>query len=292
MRVTQSMLSGNMLRNLSTSYNKMGQIQNQINTGKKVNRPSDDPVVAMKGIGYRTALDKVEQFQRNIGEVNSWLNSSDDSLDKVGSALQRANELAVQAANGTTTPDDKLKIQAEMDQLREHIQNLANTKIGEKYIFSGTKTTTPLFDSNNGGYPSIDPANPGSFEKDVEIEVFDGIHMKANTNAVDLFKNIDQMFKDMKEGTIDYDAAIGAIDTQMNKLLTTRADIGARQNRVELMDNRLQSQEVIATEQMSKNEDIDYEKTITQMITQESVHRAALSVGARIIQPTLTDFLR
>lgn len=292
MRVTQSMLSGNMLRNLSTSYNKMGQIQNQINTGKKVNRPSDDPVVAMKGIGYRTALDKVEQFQRNIGEVNSWLNSSDDSLDKVGSALQRANELAVQAANGTTTPEDKLKIQAEMDQLREHIQNLANSKVGEKYIFSGTKSTTPLYDSKNGGYPSIDPANPSSFEKDVEIEVFDGINMKANTNAVDLFKNIDQMFQDIKDGTIDYDAAIGAIDTQMNKLLTTRADIGARQNRVELMDNRLQSQEVIATEQMSKNEDIDYEKTITQMITQESIHRAALSVGARIIQPSLTDFLR
>ena len=270
----------------------MGQLQNQINTGKKVNRPSDNPVVAMKGIGYRTALDKVEQFQRNIGEVNSWLNSSDDSFDKVGSALQRANELAVQAANGTTTPEDKLKIEAEMDQLREHVQNLANTKVGEKYIFSGTKTTTPLFDNKNGGYPSIDPANPGSFEKDVEIEVFDGIHMKANTNAVDLFKNIDQMFQDIKDGTIDYDAAIGAIDTQMNKLLTTRADIGARQNRVELMDNRLQSQEVIATEQMSKNEDIDYEKTITEMITQESVHRAALSVGARIIQPTLTDFLR
>ena len=59
MRVTQSMLSNNMLRNLSTSYNKMGKVQDQIRSGKKVTRPSDDPVVAMKGIGYRTALDKV-----------------------------------------------------------------------------------------------------------------------------------------------------------------------------------------------------------------------------------------
>ncbi|SDM43176.1 flagellar hook-associated protein 3 FlgL [Psychrobacillus sp. OK028] len=297
MRVTQSMLSNNMLRNLSTSYSKMGNLQNQINTGKKVNRPSDDPVVAMKGIGYRTALDKVEQFQRNIGEVNNWLDSSDDALDKVGSALHRANELAIQAANGTTTPDDRAKIEAELDQLRQHIQNIANTKVGDKYIFSGTKTTTPLYDKNihgASGFPptSTDPANPTSYQKDVDIEVFDGITLKVNTNAIDVFKNIDQMFQDIQAGTVDFNSAIGNIDKQMNSLLTTRADIGARQNRVELMDNRLQSQSVIATKQMSENEDIDYEKSITEMITQESIHRAALSVGARIIQPSLVDFLR
>ncbi|TQR17652.1 flagellar hook-associated protein FlgL [Psychrobacillus soli] len=289
MRVTQSMLSNNMLRNLSTSYNNMGKLQDQITTGKKVNRPSDDPVVAMKGIGYRTAVDKVEQFQRNIGEANNWLDSSDDAFDKVGSALHRANELALQAANGTTTPDDQKKIEAELDQLRKHIQNIANTKVGDKYIFSGTKTTTPLFDEQSGGYPTT---NLTAFEKDIEIEVFDGISLKVNTNAIDVFKNIDQMFQSIKDGTVDYNEAIGKIDEQMNSILTTRADIGARQNRVELMDDRLQTQSVIATKQMSENEDIDYEKAITEMITQESVHRAALSVGARIIQPSLVDFLR
>lgn len=267
----------------------MGKLQNQIETGKKVNRPSDDPVVAMKGIGYRTALDKVEQFQRNIGEVNNLLDSSDDALDKVGSALHRANELAVKAASDTTTADDRAKIESELDQLRAHIQNIANTKVGDKYIFSGTKTTTPLFDEKTGEYPTT---NLDGFNKDIEIEVFDGITLKANTNVIDVFKNIDQMFQDIKDGNVDYSEAIGKIDEQMNGVLTTRADIGARQNRVELMNDRLQSQEVIATKQMSENEDIDYEKAITEMITQESIHRAALSVGARIIQPSLVDFLR
>ena len=276
----------------------MGKVQNQIETGKKVTRPSDDPVVAMKGIGYRTALDKVEQFQRNIGEVNNWLDSSDDAFDKVGSALHRANELAVKAANGTTTPDDRAKIESELDQLRQHIQNIANTKVGDKYIFSGTKTTTSPFDTtaNPPAYVELNdaagnPINQG-FTKDVEIEVFDGINLKVNTNAIDLFKDIDQMFQGIKDGNIQYGESIGSIDEQMNKLLTTRADIGARQNRVELMNDRLLSQEVIATKQMSENEDVDMERAITEMITQESIHRAALSVGARIIQPSLVDFLR
>jgi len=63
-------------------------------------------------------------------------------------------------------------------------------------------------------------------------------------------------------------------------------------NRVELIENRLDQQEVIATQMMSNNEDVDYTEAITKLITQESLHRAALSAGARIIQPTLLDFLR
>ena len=301
MRVTQSMLSGNMLRNLSNSYSKMGKIQDQITTGKKVTRPSDDPVVAMKGIGYRTQLNNVEQFSRNIGEAYNWLDTTDDTFDKIGATLQRANELMVQASSDTVTPEDREKINSEIQQLREHIQDLANTKIGDRYIFSGTKTTTAPYDKENGVYQTFDPDNINDpFNKTIEIEVFDGIKMQINSNPMEMFKKIDDMFEEidqkMGEGSTatgsELSAFIARIDENMNELLTTRADIGARQNRVELMDARLQSQEIIATKRMSENEDIDYEKSITEMITQESIHRAALSVGARIIQPTLTDFLR
>jgi flagellar hook-associated protein 3 FlgL len=59
-----------------------------------------------------------------------------------------------------------------------------------------------------------------------------------------------------------------------------------------MMINRLATQEVAVTKQLSDNEDIDYERVITEMITQESIHQAALSVGAKIIQSTLVDFIR
>lgn len=291
MRVTQSMLSGNMLRNLSNSYEKMGKLQEQVNTGKKVNRPSDDPVTAMKGINYRAELNNVEQFARNIGEAHNWLDTTDDTFDKIGSTIQRANELMVQASSDTMTADDRKKIDTELQQLREHIQNLANTKIGDRYIFSGTKTTTAPFD---GEKFVDDPA----FTNPIEIEVFSGITLPINSTPIEVFKEFDKMFENISTA-IQGNATgselaehISTIDKNMNKLLETRAGIGALQNRVELMDTRLQSQEVIATKRMSENEDIDYEKTITQMITQESIHRAALSVGAKIIQPTLADFLR
>jgi len=275
----------------------MGELQNQITTGKKVNRPSDDPVVAMKGIALRSSLDKVEQFQRNLGEVHNLLDSSDDALDKVGSAMQRVNELMVQASNDTNTPDDRKKIEIEISQIRSHIQNISNTKVGNKYIFSGTATTTPLYRA--AGYPAEPTLDTDALKKSVDIEIFDGVTMKVNTNGIDVFRDIDKMLGDistkMKSDTSngsEFSGYLTEISDQMNVVLTTRADIGARQNRAELMDNRLQSQSVIATKQMSENEDIDYEKSITEMITQESIHRAALSVGAKIIQPSLVDFIR
>ncbi|MEK4023900.1 flagellar hook-associated protein FlgL [Mammaliicoccus sciuri] len=303
MRVTQSMLSNNMLRNLSSSYNKMGILQEQLNTGKKVNRPSDDPVVVMKSLGYGMTVDKVAQYQKNLGEVNNWLDSSDDALDGVGQVLHRAKELATNAANtGAMTPEDRDKIKIEMKQLREQLQDLANTKVGDKYIFSGTATDKPLYGEN--GYPELSTdntpptINQTAYEKQVEIEVFDGVNLRVNTEAGAMFKQIDEVFKGIQDSVdnntddFDFSGAISSIEKNLDKVLTARADIGARSNRAELMDNRLQMQEGAAKKQRSENEDIDYEVVITELITSESIHRAALSVGARIIQPSLVDFLR
>lgn len=296
MRVTQSMLSNNMLRNLTSSYNTMGKLQEQLSSGKKVNRPSDDPVVVMKGMGYRMQVDKVATYQKNLGEVHNWLDSSDDALDGVGQVLHRAKELVTNAANtGAMTPEDREKIKIELEQLQQQAQDLANTKVGDKYIFSGTMTDKPLYNKAtdvNGDVIGIEL--DASYKNSVDIEVFDGVSLRVNTDAVALFKGIDDLFKDITDAgdDVNFSDAIKDIDNQMDALLTARADIGARSNRADLMHNRLEMQEGAAKKQQSENEDIDYEKVITEMITQESIHRAALSVGARIIQPSLVDFLR
>ena len=101
MRVTQSMLSSNSLRNLSESYRKMGKYQDQLATGKKIARPSDDPVVAMKGMTYRTNLMEVEQYKRNFNEAYNWVENTDSALDQATSALHRIRDLTTQASNDT-----------------------------------------------------------------------------------------------------------------------------------------------------------------------------------------------
>lgn len=287
MRVTQSMLSHNMLKNLSSSYSKMGKLQEQLGTGKKVNRPSDDPVVVMKSLGFNTQVDKVEQFKKNLTEVNNWLDSADDALDAVGSILHRTRELSVNAANdGPVTDNDRDKIRIELEQLQEQLQQLANTKVGEKYIFSGRKTDTPLYENKTYNQ---DP----SFEQNVTVEVFDGVDLRVSTNVSKMFDDINNLMQDIQDKPdFDFSGALETIDNLFEDVLTKRADIGARSNRAELMQNRLEMQDAAARKQRSENEDVQYEKAITDLITSESIHRASLSVGSRIIQPSLVDFLR
>ncbi|MGP4077721.1 flagellar hook-associated protein FlgL [Halobacillus sp. K22] len=289
MRVTQSMLSSNMLRNLSQSYGQMGKYQEQLTTGKKITKPSDDPVVAMKGINYRSQLTEVQQYKRNIGEVHNWMDSSDSSLDKATKAMQRVRELTVQASNGTYDTEQKENISKEIRQLKGHMADIANTKVNDKYIFNGADTTEEPVDADNF------TVNSGMSK--VEIGVSEGVRIQANVNAQPvfdqgLFDDLEAFAADLKTGSNELDDYIAVFDEKINQIVNERADLGARMNRIDLIEDRVESQEVTASKMMSDNEDADIEEVITNLKTQESIHRAALGVGSRIIQPTLMDFLR
>lgn len=286
MRVTQSMLSNNMLRNLSNSYSRLDKLQDQISTQKKFTKPSDDPVAAMMGMNYRTDLNRIQQFTRNIGEVRNWVDSTDDALDKGVLALQRIRELTVQASNGTLEGDQRKAVAEEVKQLKEHLQNLGDTQVGGKYIFNGNQT-------------NVKPSESGFQSGTIELEVFSGIKIPVNTEGKALFGDMlsdDGDIQKLITALETNDPAVGdmleSVDKNIDNFLSARALIGAKQNRVELMEDRLSQQEVFSTRILSDNEDIDMEKAIIELTTQESIHRAALSVGARIIQPSLTDFLR
>jgi flagellar hook-associated protein 3 FlgL len=301
MRVTQSMLSNNMLRHISQSYESMAKTQEQLTTGKKISRPSDDPVVAMKGMTYRTNLTEVEQYKRNLSEAYNWMENSDAALDKATSVMQRIRELTVQASNGTYEESQKGMIGKEIEQLKEHLVSIANTQVAGKYIFNGNDTTTKPVDFSRpaGELPISDNSNP------VKLELSQGIEVAVNVNPENvfsysegppesgLFGDINELMKALEGNSSEsIDGFLEKLDSNINNLVAERAELGARYNRVELIDARVSEQEVIANRILSDNEDADIERVITDLKMQESLHRAALGVGSRIMQPTLMDFLR
>lgn len=290
MRVTQGMISNNLLRNLSSNYSELNKYMNQLQTGKKISRPSEDPLVAIKGMNYRTEVSRVQQYQRNLGEVENWYDNTDSALDKATAALQRIRELAIQASTDTNEQSDLDSIRMEVDQLKAHLVDVANTNVNDKYIFNGTNTDTPPY--NDQGH-----ANEQS-NASVLIAISDETTLQANLRAEEVFGDEDGIF-----GTIDgfldklengesVDGSISELDEGIDQIINARADLGARMNRLELIENRLSEQEILATRSMSENEDVNYAEAITNLITQESIHRAALAAGSRIIQPSLVDFLR
>ncbi|WP_121663634.1 flagellar hook-associated protein FlgL [Metabacillus litoralis] len=302
MRVTQSMLANNSLRNLSKSYANLGKYQDQLATGKKINRPSDDPVVAIKGMFYRTNLTENEQYQRNLSEAYTWLENSEAGIEQVTEITQRIRELVVQGKNGSNSPEDLNAIGVEIGQLKEDLIGVANTQVAGRYIFNGEKTlTAPIGD--NGFTTDADGKKQYTFTQNTSsynVEVSKGVQLKVNVNSQnvfskDLFNVLEELESNLTDGVgilENGDQILEKLDMHIQTITSERAELGARYNRLELVDSRLSDQEVIANRILSDNEDADIERVITDLTIQESIHRAALSAGSKIIQPTLIDFLR
>lgn len=293
-RVTQNMLNSNMLRNLHKSMYNMDKMQQQLSSGKKVSRPSDDPVVATRGMFYRSSLMETEQYQRNVDEVLSWMELTDETLDEVGSVMQRISEILVYSGNGALSPDDLRAMGAEVAELKKHLGTLANQQINGKYIFAGTDTDKPPYDEGAGDFAST---NSSDITLEISQNVFTAINVNGQNifnfpdNASNIFKVLDNIITTLNSGGSAAQFQ-DEIQKQFDNLLAERASLGARVNRIELVKDRLDAQEVNVNELMSTNEDADIAEVITELKTQESVHRAALGAGARIIQPSLLDFLR
>ncbi|WP_411502696.1 flagellar hook-associated protein FlgL [Brevibacillus centrosporus] len=297
-RVTQNMLNSNMLRNLHKSMGTMDKLQQQLSSGSKINKPSDDPVIAARGMFYRSSLMENDQYKRNVDEAQSWMDMTDTTMDEMGSIMKRVKEILVYSGDGAVSPDDLKAMGSEVEELKKHMGTLANQQINGKYIFAGTDTNKPPYDATA-------KAGAGDFvstnSSPINLEVSQGVFVTSNVNAQNIFNypdNANNMFTVLNNiiGALSSGNSATqfqtAMDDQYNKLLSERASLGANVNRVELIAERLDSQEVNITGLMSKNEDADMAKVMTDLKTQESVHSAALGSGARIIQPTLLDFLR
>ncbi|MGG3449214.1 flagellar hook-associated protein FlgL [Domibacillus aminovorans] len=293
MRVTQSMLSSNMMKNLTASLARLDTLNTQVGSQKKITRPSDDPVVAMKGMTYRRSLAEVEQYQRNFSEAYNWVENSDSALDKAKLALDRIRELVVQTSNDTYDSEQREAAKAEVAQLKEHLVEIANTKFGEKYLFNGSATATKPVSVTATGTTVSDNAGK------MELELSKGVYIQVNISpgeafSEDLFSTVDEVVTALGDGSTgaQLSGLLDKLDSRIADNSTARAKIGARFNRIELMESRMAEQAVIASRILSENEDVDFEKVVTELTVQETVHKAALSVGSRIIQPTLMDYLR
>lgn len=296
MRVTQGMISNNVMFNIGQGYSLMDKLNEQMTTQKKITRPSDDPVVAMKGMFYRTNVLEVEQFKRNFSEARNWVETTDSALTDTNKALQRIRELVVNANNGSYDKEQLKAVADEIGQLKEHIATVANSKVGDKYIFNGSNTLNAPVTIKDG---DVDPNQPPQFSNgDVNFELSKGIFVPVNMNGnnvfggdTTVFEELDQLESALRDGG-NLEGFLDKIDNRMSKVLSASSEIGARTNRLDFMEDRIDNQKIIANRVMSDNEDVDIEQLITDFKTQEAVQRAAMAAGARIIQPTLLDFLR
>jgi flagellar hook-associated protein 3 FlgL len=295
-RVTQSMMSSQFLSNLNNNMKGMDNLQNQLSTGRRLNKPSDDPVGISFSMRYRSELSANEQYQSNTNSATSWMSFTDTVMGQAGEVIQKLREMAVKASNGTNPQAALDTMKAEASQLFEQIVDIGNSQFNGKYVFNGEQTDKKPYTLANA---VTEEADTGL----IDFEIGAGVKISVNVPGNRVFgeqTDTDNMFKITQDfvtalGAGDFTAinkAIGDFDSRMNKFLDVRADIGAKTNRIELMDERLKDINLNVSSLQSKTEDADMAATITNLKVAENVYQASLSTGAKIIQPSLVDFLR
>ena len=297
-RVTLGMLNSQFISNLNNNLMRKEQLLEQSATGKIVNRPSDDPVGITFAMRYRSEIAANEQHQRNLDSAVSFLENIDVTLNQATTLIQRVRELNVQGLNDTNDKSAREAIALEIDQIRIEFVNLANTRYNDKYIFNGEKTDIKPYDELIEA-PNEAITDTGSLRYEVGIGVTVPTSIPGNEvfgfpdDDDNLFTVLEQLSDAMRAGnTTDMNNSLGFIDTRMDAILGARATVGSRMNRLEFISTRLEDIDLNLTRLQSEVEDANMAELLLQMKAHESVYQASLATGAKIITPTLIDFLR
>lgn len=145
MRITNKMMTNNVLHNINNNKNLLSTLENQYSTGKKIQKPSDDPIVAVRALKLRTNLSELNQYvEKNIPDALSWMDTTEGSLEVVNDVLRQMNTYCNQGANDTLTAEDRNSIVTNLEELKQHIYQEGNSNYAGRYVFSGYKTDTPL----------------------------------------------------------------------------------------------------------------------------------------------------
>ncbi len=292
-RVTEGSIHTRVLANLQRNLARGEKIQDQLSSGKQINRPSDSPTGTISSMQLRTESRANAQYARNADDGMGWLSTLEDTLGQASNALNRVRDLTVQGLNaGANNTQSNAALAGEVDQIREALIASANTKYLDRPIFGGT-TAGQVAYAPDGTYVGDTGQTMRTVAAGTKVRV-DATGPEAfGSGDTQLFTVLKDLSDNIRSGdTTALRESLGKLDSAANVLRSAVSEIGSRYNRItqakESAVDRLSS----VTSQLSDIEDIDLPKTIMEMQLQQTSYQAALAASAKVIQPSLIDFLR
>ncbi len=297
MRVTMNTMYDQINTDLGRIVEKQADTNTSIASGRIYHRPSDAPVALTHALNLRNSIQETKQYSRNIQYGKGWVETSESALQQIQDRLIRAKTLAIQGANGTLSSSDRKTLAKEVAYILEETVALGNTRLGNRYIFGGTKTTgyetnrrpfvlnddgTVEYDGNNDAL-SIDVASnvtqtiglDGKKLQDSKVfEALDLLHDALNANS-------DAGIRD----------AMGELDKAIANIADLTAILGAQANTLENKDEMAETLTVTNTERLSDLEDTDILEAITKLRTLETTYQAALASASKVMQISLANFI-
>jgi flagellar hook-associated protein 3 FlgL len=293
-RVTESSIHTAVLSNLQRSIQKGQKIQEQLSSGKVINRPSDSPTGTVTSMQLRGDKRLEQQYGRNADDGMGWLDTIQGTLSSTSTLVNRARDLTVQGLNsGSNDAGSNAALADEIDQIKKSMIGYSNTQYLGRPVFGGTTAGDNAYDPTSGAYVGDDGQTTRTVGANSKVRVDATGPETFGTGDTQIFSVLQGISDDLRAGNTDgLSDKLKKLDTASDLMKNTLSDVGARYNRISDMKQSAQDRLLSVTSQLSDVEDVDLPKTIMDMQLQQTAYQAALAASAKVIQPSLIDYLR
>lgn len=299
MRVSTLMMYQQNMRGITNSQSTWLQYGEQMSSGKRVNRPSDDPIAASQAVVLSQAQAQNSQFASARSFATQRISQEENVLSQVTTSIQAAQEKIVYAGNGTLSDDDRASLATDLQGIRDQLLNLANSQDGNgRYMFAGYNTNSAPFDaSGTYGGGTINVEQQVDTSRTMVIghtgdKIFDSITSNAvkepdgSASETNLFTMLDSAITALKTPVADDPAAQAtaqaAVDktnrglrNSLNNVLSVRAEVGTQLNELDKLDALGDDRSISQTQQMSDLVDVDWNATISNYVMQQAALQAS-----------------
>lgn len=300
MRISTLMMYQQTMGGITNSQSSWLKYGEQMSTGLRVNRPSDDPIAASQAVVLSQAQSQTSQYASARTFATQRISQEENTLSSVTTAIQSAQEKIVYAGNGTLSDDDRASLATDLQGIRDQLMNLANSQDGNgRYMFAGYKTDSAPFDSSTGGYSG----GTTNVEQQVDSsrsmvightgdKIFDTITTNAvkepdgSASETNLFAMLDSAIASLKTPVAGDDTAQATaqavidktnrgLRNSLNNVLTVRAEVGTQLNELDKLNALGDDRQLSQTQQMSDLVNVDWNSTISNYTMQQAALQAS-----------------
>ena len=324
MRITNASMVRSHLYDTQNNLTNMSKINQQISTGKVINTVSDDPHKAIRIMNMNNEIKYTEKYNSNIDETVGWMNTTDGALESTGNLLNEIKETILKVGNGTYSQNEMKSLNADINEKIKQLADTLNSTYGGKYLFAGTNVDdAPITvienpdgtvklefskDKNGQTIPNTDDLKAdisSGINIDYNISVGEILNIKdgnGNTvNLLDEINNLSTLMNDIANGDEQTAAKAketllndtkGKIDTLFDHVVNERTSLGVRVSTAEKI-KELNDEDILNIQDvLSKTQDTDVVEKFIELKSAEMIYQASIQVGAKLIQPTILDYIR
>lgn len=303
MRITNQSLAALILADIQAAGQRVLTLQENLATGKRINRPSDDPAGASMVLNYKSRIASIDQFERNAGLALDRLASTESVLTQASDVFSRAYALAQKGASDASNGDVRVGIALEVDQLLEELLAQANSRADGRYLFSGTVDDQPAFAVTRDAQNRITAVIPSATaDEQLVRQVNEGETIQVNLTAGEVFGtsgsgvNLFQLLIDLRDRMVANDGEGVRTLTQqfpgaIDQVTANLAVVGVRANRLNELKERLAGDRTLNKAAQSRVEDADLTETVVNLQEAQNSLTGALQTSAKILNMSLLDYL-